>query len=93
MAASIEEYLLNVDELAQQVINAWGGAASTGHANDLTPEFDSLFEKACLYRDFKRIADNHRQFGVLSEQEAAEELEYRQDFAQAYKILNERADQ
>src|SRR5216684_1310825 len=67
----LEEYLKHADRLAQEVVN------STQVGNLLTPEFKALFDKACLYRTVRRLADNHRKFDVMSEREEVEELSAR----------------
>lgn len=87
---SIEEYLERADDLAQEVVNAWGVNMQAGNAALLTDEFKSVFDKACRYRDAKEVADNHREFSMLSERDAAEEMTTRQAFAEAYKILWEK---
>ncbi len=88
--SSLEKYLEHADELAQDVVNAWGSNVSAGNASKLTPDFKALFETACRYRTAKQIADNHREFGMLSEQWAAREKEAREAFARAYKDFREK---
>jgi hypothetical protein len=84
----LEEYLKNADRLAQEVVNTWRINAHAG--NVPTPEFKALLEKACLHRTARRLADNHRKFDVMSEQEEADELAARRAFAEAYKAFYER---
>jgi hypothetical protein len=84
----LEEYLKNADRLAQEVVNTWGINVQMGNA--MSVEFKALLEKACLYRSVRRIADNHRKFDVMSEQEEAEELAARHAFAKAYKAFYEK---
>ncbi len=86
----LEEYLRHVDELAQSVVNAWGVNVEAGHAADLTTEFKALLDRACRYQSFRRVADNHREFSMLTEQEAAEEKTAREAFAEAYKTFYEK---
>ena len=90
----LEEYLRNADRLAQVVVNAWGkntvGNAYPLAAQSITPQFKELFDKACLYRIARKLADNHRKFNVLSEQEATEEMAIRLAFAEAYKAFYEK---
>jgi mevalonate kinase len=86
----IEEYLQRADELAQEVVNAWGVNMQAGNAASLTDEFKAVLDKACRYRNAKEVADNHRQFNMLSERDAGEETATRQAFAEAYKIFWER---
>jgi hypothetical protein len=84
----LEEYLKNADSLAQEVVNAWGINVQMGNA--MSAEFKALLEKACLYRSVRRLADNHRKFDVISEQEAVEEMAQRHAFAEAYKAFYEK---
>jgi hypothetical protein len=84
----IEEYLEQADELAQEVVNAW--AINKNAGTDTIPEFDALFDKTCLYRTAREIADNHREFNLLSEQGAAEEKATWQAFAESYKAFHEK---
>jgi hypothetical protein len=81
----LEKYLERADELAQDVVNAWGGNAAP-----LTTQFKNLFDKACLYTSAKRLADNHRAYNVLSEEDAAKEKVTRQVFVEAYKAFYEK---
>jgi hypothetical protein len=81
----IEKYLERSDELAQEVVNAWGTNMRAGNADFLTDDFKALFDKACRYRNAKSTADNRRQFGALNERDAAEEAIERQAFGEAYK--------
>jgi hypothetical protein len=61
----------------------------SGNAALLNPQFKSLLDKACLYRDARRLADNHRKHNVVTEQQAAEEKATRQSFAKAYKAFTQ----
>jgi hypothetical protein len=83
----IEEYLKQADKLAQDVVNAWAINKQGSRARD--PEFDSLFDKTCLYRTAREIADNHRKHSVLSEHDEATEKATRQAFAEHYKAFYE----
>ena len=85
----IEEYLEKADKLAQDVVNAWGVNMQAGNAPCLTNQFKALFNKACLYQNARRLANNHRQFYMLSEQEASEEQSTRQTFAEACRAFYE----
>jgi hypothetical protein len=82
---SIAEYVKRADELAQDVVNAWGVNVQAGNGTHLSAKFMNLFERAYSYRIAKRIADNHRQFAILTELDAVEEEAARQVFADAYK--------
>ena len=84
----LEEYLKDADKLAQKVVNAWGINVQAGIVP--TPEFRALLDKAYLYRTARRLADDHRKFDVMSEQEEAEEMAKRRKFAEAYKAFYEK---
>lgn len=86
----LENYIKHADELAQEVVNAWGGHVSAGNAARLTAEFKVLFDAACEYRNAKQLADNRREFNMLSEQEAAKEKATREAFAKAYMEFREK---
>jgi hypothetical protein len=89
----VEEYLERADELAQEVVNAWGQNVAAGNACYLTAEFKALFDKTCLYRDAKMVADNRREFNMLTEREAAEEGSAREAFLEAYGAFCEKHSQ
>ena len=84
----LEEYLKDADRLAQEVVNTWGINALAGDA--LSTEFKALLDRACLYRTARRLADNHRKFDVMSEQEEAQEMALRYAFAEAYRAFFEK---
>jgi hypothetical protein len=86
----LEKYVEDADKLAQDVVNAWGVNMQAGNGGLLTPDFKVLLGRACQYRTMKNIADNDRQFNVLSERTAAEEQEARLGFAETYKTFEER---
>lgn len=86
----IEDYLEYADELAQEVVNAWGLNTQAGNAATLTDDFKAVFDKACWYREAKRVADNRREFKMSSAADAATEQAMRQTFAEAYKIFWEK---
>jgi hypothetical protein len=87
---TLEEYLRNADSLAQGVVNAWGTNVEAGNASLLTDQFKVLLDKACLYRTAKNLADNHRKFNILSQEEEVEVKTARQTFAEAYKAFYEK---
>jgi hypothetical protein len=89
MDRPLDAYLKQADDLAQDVVNAWGSNCYAGNY-DFKPEFLALLDKACNYRTAKIIADNHREFNILSERTAAEEQETRLEFAEKYKTFWER---
>jgi hypothetical protein len=70
---ALEEYAQRADELAQEVVHAWVVNAKAGNSECLTPEFKSVFDKAFGYRQSKKIADNHREFNILTEEDATAE--------------------
>jgi len=78
---TVEECMSRADELVQEVFNAFGGAIATASP---TPEFSELMNKAFRYRNVIRMADNHREHGVLGEQVATEVESARRIFAEAY---------
>jgi DNA-binding SARP family transcriptional activator len=93
----LEEYLERADELAQHVVETWGINVQSGNAAFLTQskaflstKFKVLVDKACLYRNARRLADNHREYNVLSEEDEAEEKAAREAFALAYEAYYER---
>ena len=87
---ALEEYVQHADELAHEVVHAWIVNTKVGNAEYLTSEFKGLFDKAFEYRQSKKIADNHRQFKILTEEDAAAERNSREIFAAAYKRWIER---
>jgi hypothetical protein len=86
----LEKYVEHADELAQEVVNSWGANATAGNTASLSSDFMALFNKACLYRDARKIAQNRREFHILTESEAVEEISARQAFAEAYKAFREK---
>jgi hypothetical protein len=94
----LEEYLEHADDLSQRVMETWGINVPTGNAAFLatqskaflTTRFKALVDKACLYKNARRLADNHREHNVLSEDDEAEEKVTREAFALAYKSYYER---
>ena len=81
----LEVCLTDADEFAQEVVNAWAVNVDAGNAKLITTEFKDLFEATCRYLDLKRMADNHRQFNMLSPELAAKECTARETFAIAFK--------
>lgn len=86
----LEEYLEHADELSQRVMDTWELNAQAGKTAFLTTRFKVLVDKACLYKNARKLADNHREHNVLSEQDEAEEKATREAFALAYKAYYER---
>jgi hypothetical protein len=85
-----DEYLKHADKLAQDVVSSWGQFTKPGGATALTSEFKSLVDKAVLYQNARRLADNHREHNLLSQQDEAEEKATREAFAEAYKAVYEK---
>jgi hypothetical protein len=79
----------DVDGLAQDVVNVWGSNATAGNGAYLSADFKSLFDKCCLYRDARKLADNRRQFNMMTEAEAAEEKSARQSFLEAHSTFSQ----
>jgi hypothetical protein len=86
----LEEYLEHADDLAQRAVETWEVNAQAGKASFLTTQFKVLVNKACLYKNARRLADNHRTHNVLSEEDEIEEKVTREAFALAYKAYYER---
>ena len=86
----LEEYLEDADDLAQRVVDTWRANVPASNAPLLTTRFKDLVNKACLYKYARRLADNHREHNVLSEQDESEEKATREAFALAYKAYYER---
>ena len=82
--------LRNADELAQEIVNAWAVNVDAGNAKYLTTEFNALFETTSRYRDLKNLADNYRQFDMLSSELEAKEYNAREAFALAFKDFADR---
>jgi hypothetical protein len=87
---AIEVYLESAGRLAQEVVNDWGTNMRAGNASALSEDFVALNEYACRYMNARDLADNHRKFSGLTEEDAAHEAETRQAFAEAYKRYWER---
>ena len=87
---SVEECLQRADEFAQEVMHVWVTQMNAGNASALTDEFKNLSDRADDYVKAKRVADNHRTFNALSEEEAAEELKTRRAFAETYQSFHEK---
>jgi hypothetical protein len=86
------------DELAEAVINEWAMYAQAGHAQDLTPEFRVLADRACELRNATQWLDNQRRSieliaeyadqpssEAVLEQPSARERAAREAFLAAYK--------
>ncbi len=82
---ALEEYVRHADELAQEVVHAWVVNVNAGNSEYLTPEFKGVFDNAFEYRQSKKIADNHREFNILTEEDSVAERTSRDIFSVAYK--------
>jgi hypothetical protein len=71
-------------------MNDWGMNIRAGNGPVLSAEFLALNEYACRYFDARNVADNHREFSGLTEEDAAREAATRLEFAEAYKAYRER---
>jgi hypothetical protein len=87
---ALEQYLENAAEDAQRVMNDWGMNIRAGNGPVLSAEFLALNEYACRYFDARSVADNHRKFSGLTEEDAAREAATRLEFAKAYMAYHER---
>jgi len=84
----LEQYIKQAHGLALEVIKTEGVSRQAGKLSSM--QFKDLFDKACRYLDAKRVADNRREYLVLSVQEAMEEKESQREFAEAYKSFHEK---
>jgi hypothetical protein len=76
---------VDVSQLAQDVVDAWGTVMQGGKGAALSADFKVLFEKACAYLAAKKIADdNHREHGRLTQEEAEQEQRTKTEFLNAY---------
>jgi hypothetical protein len=88
--ARIDEHLERADDYLQDVVHTWGGFARVGHAKSLEPAFNALFDLANAYRTARDTADNRRLMSetidsnILSDAEAAKEVNTRRAFVEAY---------
>jgi hypothetical protein len=87
---TIEENSDRADELAEEVMKAWGQSVAAGHFAKLSAEFKDLFEKCRRFRDARQVAVMHQGLGMLSESEAAEEKSARQAFLEAHGKFSQR---
>jgi hypothetical protein len=76
---------IEADALAQDVVDIWEQAIHGGTSDALSMDFKALFEKCCIYRDARRIADNRRKVNLLSVEQAADEERTRKDFLDSHR--------
>ena len=82
---NIEEYLEDIDALAQEVVDTWAENLRAGNAELLGDDFKILFDKAFEYREAKIVVENHRELKILTPAEAVCEQTARLIFAEIYK--------
>jgi hypothetical protein len=64
---------IEADALAQELVDAWAQIIQKGNHEERSTDFKTLFDKCCIYRDARRIANNRRKFNLLSVEQAADE--------------------
>jgi hypothetical protein len=87
---TLGENFEHADALAQDVVNVWGANVTAGNGAYLSADFKSLFDKCCVYRDARKIADIRRKFNMLTEAEAAEENSAGRSFLEAHSTFFQR---
>jgi hypothetical protein len=80
---------IDVDQLAQEVVIAWGTATQAGNGKYLSTDFKALFDKTCAYRIAKNVADNRREHGVVTAEDALRQGRAKKEFLDAYRLLYE----
>jgi hypothetical protein len=80
----------DADALAQDVVNARGHVVTAGHAGDLSTDFKVLFDKVEMYRSAKRVADNRRQFNMLTLDVEEHERITRKEFLEAHRAYHKK---
>ncbi len=87
---TLGENFAHADALAQDVVNVWGANVTAGNGAYLSADFKGLFDKCCVYRDARKVADNRREFNILAEAEADEEKSAREMFLEAHGTFFEK---
>ena len=80
---------LDADQAVQEVLNAWGVIRIARKPHPMPADFSALFEKMLAYRTAKSIADNRRNFHLLTEKQAEEEQRTKKEFLAAYREFDE----
>jgi hypothetical protein len=80
---------LDADQAVQDVLNAWGANRTSREPRPLNADFIALFEKMLAYRTAKSIADNSRNFNMLTEKQAEAEQRTKKEFLAAYREFTE----
>lgn len=81
----LEEYIEHADELAQNVVTAWDNNVEAGNAANFSPAFKRLMERAWIYREAKKRADNHREFDCFTKEDATWVAQTREAFTREYR--------
>lgn len=81
---TIEYYFQHADELAQKTLNDWEASPKP-----VSPEFQSLFDKASQFLIARRIADKRHTDSALAAPDRVEERAAGLEFAKAYKRFEE----
>jgi hypothetical protein len=76
---------IEADALAQELVDAWAQTIQEGNHEALSTDFKTLFDKCCIYRDARRIANNRRKFNLLSVEQAADEERTRKEFLDSHR--------
>ena len=79
----------DVDQAAQDVVNAWGTHMKAGTSEHLSADFKALFERMQAYRYAKKVGDNRREHDALTEEEATQEQITKKEFLDAYRVFYE----
>jgi hypothetical protein len=81
---TIEYYLQHADDLAAKVLDVWETSTKP-----VSPEFQSLFDKASQYLIARKVADKRHSDPGLVGPDGVEENATRAAFADAYKRYEE----
>ena len=76
---------IEADALAQELVDAWAQISQERNHEALSTDFKTLFDKCCIYRDARRIADNRRKFNLLSVEQATDEERTRKEFLDSHR--------
>ncbi len=90
MEQPIEKHIESAHHDAREIVNAWCRQKLFSPQSPISPESEDLFEKARLFEASTREAANHRENGMLIAEEAAEEIETRRAFAEAYRRMDDK---
>ena len=76
---------IEADALAQELVDVWTQIIQKGNHEPRSADFKTLFDKCCIYRDARRIADNRRKFNLLGVEQAADEERTRKEFLDSHR--------